>query len=212
MLSQSPEVARDERLNSLAGVVHNKSERLNNDLQNLLDAARVSRQQITPRAEWIEPQDIVNSAVERRRRYLAGRIRSCSIWRRTCRSSTSMPFWSSRPSCRSWTMPQNIPLPACPFIPFSAKRNASHAVVLSVRDVGAGLTAEEGTQIYERFFRGKAPRRRELQAPDWGYGSRRPLSAPMAERSRPRAQVRIGQGTMVAIHLPFATPTNPSRR
>src|ERR1700738_996477 len=69
VLSQSPEVARDERLNSLAGVVRDESERLNNDIQNLLDATRVSRQQITPRAEWIEPQDIVNSAVERRRRH-----------------------------------------------------------------------------------------------------------------------------------------------
>ena len=72
VLSKSPAVASDERLTSLAGVVRDEAERLNNDIQNLLDATRISREQITPRQEWIEPQDIVNSALERRRRRLAG--------------------------------------------------------------------------------------------------------------------------------------------
>src|SRR5262245_32924296 len=72
VLSQAPAVAKDERLNSLSGVVRDEAERLNNDIQNLLDATRISREQIRPRQEWIEPQDIVNSALERRRRRLAG--------------------------------------------------------------------------------------------------------------------------------------------
>ncbi len=72
VLSKSAAVAKDERLTSLAGVVRDEAERLNNDIQNLLDATRISRQQIRPRQEWIEPQDIVNSALERRRRRLSG--------------------------------------------------------------------------------------------------------------------------------------------
>ena len=72
VLSKSPAIAKDERLTSLAGVVRDESERLNNDIQNLLDATRISREQIRPRQEWIEPQDIVNSALERRRRRLSG--------------------------------------------------------------------------------------------------------------------------------------------
>jgi two-component system sensor histidine kinase KdpD len=71
VLSKSPVIAKDERLTALAGVVRDESERLNNDIQNLLDATRISREQIRPRQEWIEPQDIVNSALERRRRRLA---------------------------------------------------------------------------------------------------------------------------------------------
>ena len=70
VLSKSPAIAKDERLTSLAGVVRDEAERLNNDIQNLLDATRISREQIRPRQEWIEPQDIVNSALERRRRRL----------------------------------------------------------------------------------------------------------------------------------------------
>src|SRR6266567_334797 len=72
VLSKSAAIARDERLNSLAGVVRDEAERLNSDIQNLLDATRISREQIRPRQEWIEPQDIVNSAFERRRRRLSG--------------------------------------------------------------------------------------------------------------------------------------------
>ena len=53
-------------------MVHDEAERLNNDIQNLLDATRISRGQVKPRLEWIEPLDIVNSALERRRRRLAG--------------------------------------------------------------------------------------------------------------------------------------------
>ena len=71
VLSKSPVIAKDERLNALAGVVRDEAERLNNDIQNLLDATRISREQIRPRQEWIEPQDIVNSALERRRRRLS---------------------------------------------------------------------------------------------------------------------------------------------
>ncbi len=72
VLSQSPAVANDERLTSLASVVRDEAERLNNDIQNLLDATRITREQIKPRMEWIEPSDIINSALERRRRRLLG--------------------------------------------------------------------------------------------------------------------------------------------
>src|SRR5215467_13356335 len=71
VLRGSPAVAQDDRLRSLAGVVRDEAERLNNDIQNLLDATRISRHQIKPQLEWIEPADIVNSAMERRRRRLA---------------------------------------------------------------------------------------------------------------------------------------------
>src|SRR5258705_3818442 len=71
VLSKSAVIAKDERLTSLAGVVRDEADRLNNDIQNLLYATRISRAQIRPRQEWIEPQDIVNSALERRPRRLS---------------------------------------------------------------------------------------------------------------------------------------------
>ena len=48
--------------------VRDEAERLNNDIQNLLDASRISSDGINPHAEWADPADIIHSAVERCRR------------------------------------------------------------------------------------------------------------------------------------------------
>src|SRR5262249_58399398 len=71
VLSKSDAIAKDERLTSLAGVVRDEADRLNNEIQNLLDATRISREQIRPRQEGIEPQGIVKAAVERGPRRLS---------------------------------------------------------------------------------------------------------------------------------------------
>ena len=72
ILSNAPALAGDERLHALTGVVRDEAERLNNDIQNLLDATTISSQQVRPKLQWIEPVDIVNAAVEHRKRRLAG--------------------------------------------------------------------------------------------------------------------------------------------
>ncbi len=45
----------------------------NSDIQNLLDATRISSDGVRPKFEWSEPADIVNAASEHRRRRLHGR-------------------------------------------------------------------------------------------------------------------------------------------
>ncbi|HEY7243699.1 MAG TPA: DUF4118 domain-containing protein [Xanthobacteraceae bacterium] len=203
VLSQSAEVAGNDRLNSLAGVVRDESERLNNDIQNLLDATRVSRKQITPRAEWIEPQDIVNSAVERRRRHLSAHQVHLDL-------ESNLPLIYVDPVLVEQAFVQMVDnaakySPAGSPITISAKRNGSN-VVLSVRDHGAGLTAEESTQIYERFFRGK---RHLAMTSGSGLGLWIAQAFVGANGGKIEAQsAGVGQGTTVAIHLPFATPTS----
>src|SRR5919198_5165478 len=151
VLSQAPAIAKDERLNSLAGVVRDEAERLNNDIQNLLDATRISRAQIRPRQEWIEPQDIVNSALERRRRRLAGHCVRLDM-------DSNLPLIYVDPVLVEQALVQIVDNAAkysangSP-IAIAAKRNG-HDVVLAVHDQGAGLTAEETSQIGERVFRG----------------------------------------------------------
>ena len=53
-------------------MLRDEAERLNNDIQNLLDATTISSQQVRPKLQWVEPVDIVNAAVEHRKRRLAG--------------------------------------------------------------------------------------------------------------------------------------------
>ena len=154
-------IAKDERLSSLAGVVRDEAERLNNDIQNLLDATRISRQQVKPRPEWIEPVDIVNSALERRRRRrladhrialdmdsnlpfiyvdpVQSRSRLCSD-RRQCGKIFARGFHDQRVGKAQW--PQ--------------------AVVLTVNDNGAGLTEDEKGTARRAVLPWTAPRRRYL--------------------------------------------------
>jgi two-component system sensor histidine kinase KdpD len=202
VLSKSPAVANDERLASLAAVVRDESERLNHDIQNLLDATRISRKQINPHNEWIEPQDIVNSALERRRRHLSGHQVRLEV-------DSNLPLVYVDPVLVGQAFVQIVDnaakySPAASPITLAAKRNGSN-VVLSVRDEGAGLTAEESAQIYERFFRGS----RHLATTSgsglglWIAQAFVSANGGSIEAMSPGA----GQGTTVAIYLPFVSPT-----
>jgi two-component system, OmpR family, sensor histidine kinase KdpD len=203
VLSKSPAIAKDARLTSLAGVVRDEAERLNNDIQNLLDATRISREQIRPRQEWIEPQDIVNSALERRRRRLSGHHVSLDM-------DSNLPLIYVDPVLVEQAFVQIVDnaakySPTGSPITIAAKRNGRD-VVLSVHDQGAGLTAEENAQIGERFFRG--PR---LAATTSGSGLGLWIAKAFVSANGGEVEAESAgadQGTTVSIHLPYATPAN----
>ena len=203
VLSKSAAISKDERLTSLAGVVRDEAERLNNDIQNLLDATRISREQIRPRQEWIEPQDIVNAALERRRRRLSGH-RSHSTW------IPNLPFIYVDAVLVEQAFGQVVDNaakyspPGSP-ITVAAKRNG-HDVVLSVHDEGAGLTAQENAHVGERFFRGA-----RLATTTSGSGLGLWIAKAFVSANGGKieaASAGADRGTTVSIHLPFATPAS----
>jgi two-component system, OmpR family, sensor histidine kinase KdpD len=200
VLSKSAAVAKDERLTSLAGVVRDEAERLNNDIQNLLDATRISREQIRPRQEWIEPQDIVNAALERRRRRLSGHQVSLDM-------DSNLPFIYVDPVLVEQAFGQIVDNaakyspPGSP-ITVAAKRNGRD-IVLSVHDQGVGLTAQESAQLGERFFRGA---RHATTTSGSGLGLWIAKAFVSANGGKiEAASAGADQGTTVSIHLPFAT-------
>ena len=203
VLSKSPAVAKDERLTSLAGVVRDEAERLNSEIQNLLDATRISREQIRPRQEWIEPQDIVNAALERRRRRLSGHQVSLDM-------DSNLPFIYVDPVLVEQAFGQIVDNAAKYSPPGSpirvvAKRNGRD-IVLSVRDEGAGLTAQESTQLGERFFRGA---RHATTTSGSGLGLWIAKAFVSANGGKiEAASAGADQGTTVSIYLPFATPAS----
>ncbi len=73
ILAQSSTVQNDEHLSSLVRVVQKEAGRLDGDIQNLLDATRISSDGIKPNLEWVDPEDIINGALARKRLLLAGR-------------------------------------------------------------------------------------------------------------------------------------------
>jgi len=203
VLSKSPVIAKDERLTSLAGVVRDEADRLNNDIQNLLDATRISRAQIRPRQEWIEPQDIVNSALERRRRRLSAHTLSLDV-------DSNLPFIYVDPVLVEQAFGQIVDNaakyspPGSP-ITVAAKRNGRD-VVLSVHDEGVGLTAQENAQLGERFFRGA---RHAATTSGSGLGLWIAKAFVTANGGKiEAASAGADQGTTVSIHLPFAIPAS----
>jgi two-component system sensor histidine kinase KdpD len=203
VLGNSPAVSKDTRLSSLASVIRDEAERLNHDIQNLLDATRVSRKQIVPRQEWIEPQDIINSALARRRRRLSGHRVAVDM-------DSNLPLIYVDPVLVEQAFVQVLDnaakySPVGSPITLAAKRNGRD-VVLSVRDEGVGLTEDEKAQLGERFFRGS---RHCAAVTGSGLGLWIAKAFVGANGGEIEAEsAGADRGTTVAIHLPYATPAS----
>jgi len=199
VLTQSPAIAKDDRLKSLASVVHDEAERLNSDIQNLLDATRISRGQVKPRMEWIEPIDIVNSALERRRRRLSSHSISVAM-------DSNLPLIYVDPVLVEQAFVQVVDnaakySPPGSIIDIAAKRNG-HDVTFAVKDSGAGLTGEELSHLGERFFRGS---RHSHIASGSGLGLWIAKAFLAANGGRIHAASQgVDQGTTVSLYLPLA--------
>jgi two-component system sensor histidine kinase KdpD len=203
ILAQAPALAKDARLLALAGVVHDEAERLNSDIQNLLDATTISRHQVRPKPQWIEPVDIVNAALQKRRRKLAGHPVTLDL-------NSNLPIVLADPTQVEQALVQILDNGA-KYSPDAAPiRIAAHAhgqeVVISVHDCGAGLTAEEKEQVGARFFRG--PRHAATTS---GSGLGLWIANAFISANGGKVEVEsegAGRGTTVSIRLPVGPEPN----
>jgi len=152
VIAGAPAVAQDPRLASLAELVREEAEHLDSDIQNLLDATRITAQGVQPKREWADPTDIVNVAVERRRRRLAHHRIEMTL-------AADLPLLHVDPVLLEQALGQVLGNAAQYSPPGStiwvkAYRGVDR-VVLSVQDQGAGLTADELGHLGERSFRGR---------------------------------------------------------
>lgn len=151
VLGQVRAVAHDERASALANVVRDEADRLNRDIQNLLDATRISGEGVRPMREWVEAADVVNSAVDHLQRRLARHRVDLDL-------SPDLPLIYTDGRMLEQAVIQVLDnaakySPAGTAIRVAARADASK-IVLSVTDAGAGLTDEEGRRLWERFYRG----------------------------------------------------------
>jgi two-component system, OmpR family, sensor histidine kinase KdpD len=204
ILSNAPVLAHDKRLLALTGVVRDEAERLNNDIQNLLDATTISRQQVRPKLQWVEPVDIVNAAVEHRRRRLAGHPVKLDL-------DSNLPIVRADPAQVEHALVQILDNAAKYSSDGSPIRVAAHpngsTVVLSVHDRGAGLTSEERRQVGGRFFRG--PRHAATTS---GSGLGLWIANAFITANGGKVEVESDgaeRGTTVSIHLPMSAEAMP---
>jgi two-component system, OmpR family, sensor histidine kinase KdpD len=204
VISQAPGNTADPRLASLANILRDEVDRLNSDVQDLLDAALITREGVRLDTEWVEPADIVNAAVERRQRLLAGHKVVVEV-------PAELPFIHIDPVLLEQALGQIIDnaakySPAGSTVGITARGEAG-AVVLEVKDEGIGLVGEERTRLWERFFRGE---RHASHVPGSGLGLWIAKSFVTANGGEIEAfSEGADRGTLVSIRLPVTEPPSP---
>jgi K+-sensing histidine kinase KdpD len=170
VLSQSPAVERDEHLSSLVRVVRKEAERLNGDIQNLLDATRISSEGIRPHWGWADPEDIVSAAVARKQPMLAGRETVLSV-------ADDLPLAYVDPSLIESALGQLIENAAkysAPDTPITiSAAQTGMTIEIKVADEGAGLAPGDEHRIFERFYR--SPRQANIAGSGLGLWIARAL-------------------------------------
>jgi two-component system, OmpR family, sensor histidine kinase KdpD len=207
ILAHAPAILRDSRLAALAGIVRDESERLNHDIQKLLDATQISSAGVSPQMDWADPADIVNAAVARQR----SRLDAHSI---LIDLPEHLPLVLVDPVLVEQALGLILDN-AAKYSPDGSTiwimaRSQGDEVVISVRDEGVGLSAEERSQIFERFFRGP---RTQAQTPGSGLGLWIARAFLVACGARVEASSEgIGCGTTVTIALtqPDLRPVAPN--
>jgi two-component system sensor histidine kinase KdpD len=151
VLSAAPALQHEKKLTALVHDVRDEAERLNNDIQNLLDASRISSDGIKPHAEWADPADIVNSAIERCRHRLTD-----AAWQSICRPICPLFMGSGAAQQALVQIVDNAAKYSAPGSQIAVTAHTGDGrMTISVTDQGAGLTANERLKIWDRFVRGE---------------------------------------------------------
>ncbi|MGC2774555.1 MAG: DUF4118 domain-containing protein [Bradyrhizobium sp.] len=199
VLCSAPAVTGEPRLAALANIVREEADRLNNDIQNLLDATRISSEGLQPKLEWSEPADLVNAAVEHCRNQLADHKLELAL-----PDELVLLHVDTRLVERTL---QLIVENAAKYSPAGSTiriggRCGDDDFVLSVTDEGVGLSLEDRASLGQRFFRG---RRYSAMKPGSGLGFWIAHSFVSVHGGRVEA-VSAGEdkGTTVRISLPLS--------
>lgn len=152
VLSEAPALRDEPKLQALVQDVRSEAERLNQDIQNLLDASRISSDGVKPRTEWADPADIIDSAVERCRSRMAKH-------RIVINRPDDLPLIHVDPVMVKQALVQLFDN-AAKYSPHGSQitivaRARDGRMILSVSDEGVGLTVNEQPRIWDRFVRGE---------------------------------------------------------
>jgi K+-sensing histidine kinase KdpD len=150
VIANASSIKNDPHLSTLANVVREEADRLNHDIQNLLDATRISSEGIRPKREWIDPADIVNVAIERRGRTLGAHKVLVKI-------ADGIPLFQGDPVLFDQAIGQVLSNAAKYSPPHSEIavdiRHENDQIVFAISDTGAGMTPEDQKRWGDRFYR-----------------------------------------------------------
>jgi len=196
VLAKAPEILRDARLGPLVSGLNEEAERLNDLIQDLLDASRISSEGIQPHAEWVDPGDIVNAAVERRLRLLASHQLKLVV-----ADNLPLIYVDSILIERALGhLIENAVKYSAPSSPIEVSAGRVDRMIrFAVRDEGVGLSADERDHIWERLYR--SPRHATIGGSGLGLWIARALVTACGGEVA-AVSAGVGRGTTLSIHMP----------
>lgn len=201
VLAHAPVVAEDARLHALAQIVVTEAERLNGDIQKMLDAAALSGAQLKANLAWVDPADLVNAALEARAREIAEHkvVLDCREDLPLVRADAALASGALGlvlDNAARYSDPDSV-------IQITVRAEGGH-VRFAVEDEGSGLPAHEMPRIFEKFYRGSHAR---ASTRGTGLGLWIANAFLAASNGRIAAATRADRsGTILTIELPAATP------
>jgi two-component system sensor histidine kinase KdpD len=194
----------DEKLRSLVEGVHLEAKRLDGDIQNLLDTARITDAGLKPHLVWTDPADLVAAAIRQRSHRTATHRLNVDV-------DPKLPLVRVDPALLEQAIGQLIDN-AVKYSPVGSDiavvaRAQEGEVVLFVADKGVGLTEEEASHLFRRAYRG---RRHLGNVPGLGLGlwiAR--IFAAVNGGTLSADSPGPGEGTTMSIRLPTAPSIAP---
>jgi K+-sensing histidine kinase KdpD len=152
VLHQMPAILNDRQSCELVEAINEQASQLDNEIRNLLNATRISAKGVRPQLMWTDPTDIVSAAVKQKERKLASHWVTVDIAR-------EVPLVNVDAVLVEQALGQLLEN-AAKYSPLGSEINISSrceedCVIVSVKDQGSGLTADEKGQLGRRSFRGR---------------------------------------------------------
>ncbi|WP_377293071.1 ATP-binding protein [Rhizobium sp. SG2393] len=185
--------SRDDLLQS----IEEESGRMSRFVANLLDMTRIEAGTLKPKRDWVDVADVVQSAVERTRKYAPGRQIDTGI-------AAALPLIRGDSVLLSQVL-FNLLDNAVKYggdapVNVYARRDEGD-VVISVTDLGRGIPAEDLDRIFEKFYRRGKP---DGRAPGTGLGLSiaRGFVEAMGGRIHAESPALKKRGTRIVMRFP----------
>ena len=184
---------RDDLLQS----IEEESGRMSRFVANLLDMTRIEAGTLKPKRDWVDVADVVQSAVERTRKYAPGRAIETGI-------AAGLPLILGDSVLLSQVL-FNLLDNAVKYggdepINVYARRDGKD-VLISVTDLGRGIPPEDLDRIFEKFYRRGKP---DGRAPGTGLGLSiaRGFVEAMGGRIHAESPALKKRGTRIVMRFP----------
>ncbi|WEX77871.1 sensor histidine kinase KdpD [Sinorhizobium numidicum] len=190
-----PGESRDDLLKS----IEEESDRLTRFVTNLLDMTRIEAGAINAKRDWVDVADVVRAAVERARKYFPDRVIETSI-------AADLPLIRGDSVLLGQVL-FNLLDNANKFggdepVSIYARRDGSE-VVLSVTDLGKGITPADLEHVFDKFFRRGKPDGRS-PATGLGLSISKGFVEAMGGRIKAESPALRRRGTRISMRFPVA--------